>query len=84
GYNSLDIGTTVFVTGIAQLFGTVLVARASQRVDPRKIITLGLVLFAGSLWMTSQLTAEWGFGAFLLPQALRGLAVMMCIVPSVT
>ncbi|MGH8080247.1 MAG: DHA2 family efflux MFS transporter permease subunit [Lysobacter sp.] len=83
GYNSLDIGTTVFVTGIAQLLGTVLVARASQRVDPRKIITLGLVLFATSLWLTSQLTAEWGFAAFLGPQLLRGFAVMMCIVPSV-
>lgn len=83
GYNSLDIGTTVFVTGIAQLFGTVLVARLSQRVDARHMITVGLLLFATSLWLTSQLTAQWGFAALLAPQALRGFAIMMCIVPSV-
>lgn len=84
GYNSLDIGTTVFVTGVAQLFGTLVAARLSQRVDQRKVITVGLMIFAGSLWLTSTLTAEWGFGAFLAPQALRGFAVMLCIVPSVT
>lgn len=83
GYDSLQIGTTVFVTGLAQILSTVIAARASQVVDPRKVITVGLSLFAASLWLASQLTAEWGFGALLFPQLLRGFAVMLCIVPSV-
>jgi DHA2 family multidrug resistance protein len=82
-YDSLQIGTTVFVAGIAQVFSTVIAARLSQTVDPRKVITIGLILFAASLWMTSEVTADWGFGAFLAPQLLRGFAVMLCIVPSV-
>ncbi len=83
GYNSLQIGTTVFVTGFAQVLSTVIAARLSQRVDPRLVITFGLILFAASLWMTSYVGPEWGFGALLGPQLLRGFAVMLCIVPSV-
>jgi DHA2 family multidrug resistance protein len=84
GYDSLQIGTTVFVTGIAQIVSTVIAARLSQRIDPRAMIAVGLPLFAASLWLASYMTPEWGFGALLLPQALRGLAIMLCIVPSVT
>jgi DHA2 family multidrug resistance protein len=83
GYDSLEIGTTVFVTGIAQVASTVIAARLSQRADPRHVIVVGLSLFAASLWWTSHLTSEWGFAAFLGPQALRGFAIMLCIVPSV-
>ena len=83
GFNSLDIGTTVFVTGISQVLGTIVAARLSQRVDPRLMIVPGLSLFALSMWMTSEVTPEWGFGAFLLPQLVRGFSVMLCIVPSV-
>jgi DHA2 family multidrug resistance protein len=82
-YNSLQIGTTVVVAGVAQILSVVIAARLSQRVDPRKMITAGLLLFAGSLWMSSSLTPEWGFAALLWPQALRGFAIMLCIVPSV-
>jgi MFS transporter, DHA2 family, multidrug resistance protein len=84
GYDSLQIGTTVFVTGIAQIASTVVAARLSQRVDPRLMIAAGLPLFATSLWLASYLTPEWGFASLLLPQMLRGFAIMLCIVPSVT
>jgi len=83
-YNSFDIGTTVFVTGIAQIASTIVAARVSQRVDPRYVITVGLSLFATSLWLSSFITEDWGFAALLVPQALRGFAIMLCIVPSVT
>jgi len=83
-YTSFDIGTTVFITGIFQLLGTVVAARLSQQADPRKMITVGLTLFAASLWLTSFITPDWGFAAFLAPQAIRGFSIMLCIVPSVT
>ncbi|CAN5209585.1 DHA2 family efflux MFS transporter permease subunit [soil metagenome] len=84
GYNSLEIGSTVVVTGIAQILSVVIAARLSQRVDPRILITVGLSTFAASLFLTSHMTPEWGFHALLWPQALRGFAIMLCIVPSVT
>jgi DHA2 family multidrug resistance protein len=48
GYNSLEIGTTVFVTGIAQILSTVIAARLSTRVDQRITISVGLTLFAAA------------------------------------
>jgi DHA2 family multidrug resistance protein len=84
GYDALQIGTTVFVVGIAQLMSTVVAAKLSQRVDMRWMITFGLMLFAWSLWLTSHMTSEWGFWELALPQAVRGFALMLCIVPSVT
>jgi DHA2 family multidrug resistance protein len=83
GYNAMEIGTTVVVTGCAQLLSVVVAARASQSVDQRIIVTIGLSLFAFSLYLTSHLTPEWGFTHFLWPQALRGASIMLCIVPSV-
>ncbi len=84
GYDSLQIGETVVVTGVAQILSVVIAARLSTLADPRYVITVGLTLFAASLWLASGVTPEWGFQAWLWPQALRGFAIMLCIVPSVT
>jgi DHA2 family multidrug resistance protein len=83
GFDSLQIGATVFVTGGAQLVSTFMVAKLSQTVDPRKLITVGLSLFSLSLWWTAHMTSQWGFDDLLGPQLLRGFAVMFCIPPSV-
>ena len=82
-FDSLQIGTTVVVTGIAQILSVVVAASLSNRVDPRYVITAGLTLFAASLWMSSFVTPEWGFDDWLWPQALRGFSILLCIVPSV-
>jgi DHA2 family multidrug resistance protein len=83
GYDSLQIGTTVFVVGVTQLLSVIVASALSQRVDMRWMITVGLSLFAWSLWLTSSLTSSWGFRELFLSQAVRGLAMMLCIVPSV-
>jgi DHA2 family multidrug resistance protein len=83
GYNASEIGTTVFISGVAQLLGVPLAAALSQRVDPRLVITVGLTLFAAGLWLFSFMTPDWGFSALLWPQVVRSFAIMLCIVPSV-
>lgn len=83
GYNASEIGTTVVVAGIAQLFGVPIAAGLSQRVDQRIIITIGLSLFAAGLWLFSFMTPDWGFDALFWPQVVRSFAIMLCIVPSV-
>ncbi|KEQ53544.1 DHA2 family efflux MFS transporter permease subunit [Sphingobium chlorophenolicum] len=83
GYDSLQIGTTVVVVGAAQLVSTIIAASLIQRVDLRWMISAGLLLFAASLWQTSYFTPQWGFWELALPQALRGLAMMLCVVPCV-
>lgn len=83
GFNSLEIGTTVFVVGISQLLSTVIAAWSSNHVDRRIVIAIGLTGFAASLWLTSFMASNWGFRELLVPQLARGLFVMLCIVPSV-
>jgi DHA2 family multidrug resistance protein len=83
GYDSLQIGTTVLTTGLAQVGSVAVAAWLSQRVDARKVIAVGLSLFAASLWLSSQVTVDWGYWELLAPQALRGASMMLCIVPSV-
>jgi DHA2 family multidrug resistance protein len=82
-FDSLQIGTTVFVVGAGQLVSTVIAARLSNSIDRRIMITIGLSGFAFSLYLTSRLASNWGFGELLVPQVARGLFVMLCIVPSV-
>jgi DHA2 family multidrug resistance protein len=84
GYDSLQIGLTVVVAGVAQLVSVPIAAQLSQKIDVRVTITVGLSLFAFSLWLSSAITPDWGFGALLVPQLVRGFSLMLCIVPSVT
>ncbi|MDB5715803.1 MAG: drug resistance transporter, EmrB/QacA family [Sphingomonadales bacterium] len=83
GYNSLEIGTTVFIVGAGQLVSTIFAAWASIRIDRRIVIAIGLSGFSFSLFLTSHLGSNWGFDELLIPQIVRGLFVMLCIVPAV-
>jgi DHA2 family multidrug resistance protein len=83
GYSSLDIGTTVFVSGIAMMFSAPLAARLTTIVDQRVVIAVGFSLFALSCWMFAHVTPEWGFWELFWPQTIRGFAILLCIVPSV-
>ena len=83
GFDSMQIGGTVFVAGISMIASVAIASSLSQKIDMRLMVTAGLSLFAASLWLTSRITSEWGFRELLWPQALRGFALMLCIVPSV-
>jgi DHA2 family multidrug resistance protein len=84
GYDSLQIGTTVIVVGLAQMMSVVVASWLSQRIDMRYMIAAGLSCFALSLWLSSDMNSNWGFWELAPSQALRGFAMMLCIVPSVT
>lgn len=81
-YNSLQIGQTVVVAGVAQILSVAVASRLSQRVDLRWLLVAGLSLFAASLWVSSRVTPDWGFGAWIWPQVLRGFSLLLCIVPA--
>lgn len=83
GYSSLQIGVTVFVTGIAMTITAPIAARLSTRVDGRYVIAVGFAMFAASLFMFSGVNSDWGFQELFWPQVMRGLAMLLCIVPAV-
>lgn len=83
GYSSEEIGTTVFIAGCFMFFGAPIAASLSRRVDQRYVIAVGFILFSAGLYMLSGITSQWGFDELLWPQAVRGFAILLCIVPAV-
>ncbi|TNC72013.1 DHA2 family efflux MFS transporter permease subunit [Rubellimicrobium roseum] len=81
GLDSLQIGETVFVSGLAMAVSAPLAGFLSTRLDLRVMLLLGFVGFASSSWMLTGLTADWDFQELLWPQILRGLSLMICMVP---
>ena len=80
GYDSLMIGETVFVTGIAMFLCAPISGALSARVDPRIMLLLGFLGFAVSTWMLTPIDAEWDFWDLFLPQIIRGASLMFCMV----
>ncbi len=81
GYNALQIGEVMFVVGIFQFLSAPIAGRLARVLDPRAMLVLGLGLFGCGVYLQSQLTADWGFWEFFLPQAVRGLALMFLFMP---
>ncbi len=81
GYSALMIGNTMFVTGICSFLSAPFIGRLSAKVDPRILISLGFIGFATGTWMFSDVTKDWDFYELLVPQMLRGVSLMMCMVP---
>lgn len=80
-YDSLMIGKTVFVSGLAMFFSAPLVGYLSSKFDLRLMLLVGFVGFATSTWMLTGLTPQWGFQELFWPQVLRGFSLMLCMVP---
>jgi DHA2 family multidrug resistance protein len=82
GYSPLVIGEVMVVSGAAQLLMAPLAAWAEPRIDSRLVAGLGFVLFALGLALNANATVDSGFWALFWPQVLRGLAVMLCLLPA--
>jgi DHA2 family multidrug resistance protein len=80
-YDSLEIGVTMMVTGGFQFLSAPLAGMLAKKIDPRLMLGMGLAFFGGGLYLNSGLTSEWGYWDMFLPQAVRGLALMLCFVP---
>jgi DHA2 family multidrug resistance protein len=58
-----------------------LVGALSSKVDLRILMTVGFIGFGASSWMLTGMTADWDFGELLVPQVLRGVSLMLSMVP---
>jgi MFS transporter, DHA2 family, multidrug resistance protein len=84
GYSPLMIGETMFVTGIAMFLTAPIVGRLMVKYDMRYLIAIGLVLFALGSYQMTWITKEYDFYELLLPQILRGVGMMLAMVPTNT
>jgi len=80
-FNSLEIGRIMMVPGLAMMVSIPVVRLLRTRLGERTTLAAGLVLFGLSLAINAFMTSEVGFDQLLLPQAMRGFAMMMCLSP---
>jgi DHA2 family multidrug resistance protein len=81
-HSPLIIGEILMVTGIAQLLTAPLSAWAETRAAPRLLTMLGFGLFGVGLLANGFVTPQSDFAALFWPQALRGGALMLCLLPT--
>ena len=80
GYNSLQIGQTMMVMGVAMFSTAPLVGRLATKVDLRILLAYGLSMVAAGTWLNAHLTADSGFWEFFWPQVMRGHGFMFCMI----
>jgi DHA2 family multidrug resistance protein len=81
GYSALQIGETMFVTGLCMFIMGPISGRLMRKVDPRYMIALGFIGFAIGTWQASFVTKDWDFNELLIPQMLRGVCLMLIMIP---
>jgi len=81
GHNALEIGKIMLVTGCAQLATAPLAVYLEKRVPPVALSVFGFGLFGIGLALSGFQTNDSDFQAMLLPQIVRGSAIMFCLLP---
>jgi DHA2 family multidrug resistance protein len=81
GYDSLQIGETMFVTGIFQMMTAPFAGQLAYRFDARWIVGFGMALLGVSCLELVPVTKDWAFAELFIPQAMRGVALMLVMVP---
>lgn len=81
GFNSLEVGSYMIITGIFQFISAPLAGIASKKIDLRIMLAFGLGMFAFGTYLNSNLTADSAFWEFFMPQAIRGISLMFCFLP---
>lgn len=80
-HGPLEIGRIMLVSGAAQLATAPIAVALERRVDGRLLMLGGFALFAAGLGLSAFQTWETDFDEMLLPQILRGSAIMFCLLP---
>ena len=80
-YNSMQIGETMFVTGLAMFVASPIAGKLSSKMDLRRMLAAGLAMFGTSLWWLAHLTSQSAFWEMMAPQALRGFSMMFIMLP---
>ncbi len=81
GYDSLQIGETMFVTGLTMFFVAPISGKLSRRMDMRWMLAGGLLAFGVSVAWLGRMSSQSAFWDLLPPQALRGAALMFVMLP---
>jgi DHA2 family multidrug resistance protein len=80
-HGALAIGQIMLVTGVAQLAAAPLAVALERRLDPRLLTLFGFALFGAGLLLSARQTVDTDAAEMMVPQILRGAAIMFCLLP---
>ena len=81
GYPSVQAGLALAPRGLGSFVAMPLVGLATDRFDPRKLVGLGLVIAAYTLFWLSWLDLDAGYWDLFWPQLLQGFSLGLLFVP---
>jgi DHA2 family multidrug resistance protein len=81
GHNALEIGEIMLVTGLAQLATAPIAVALERRIDARLLTAAGFLAFGVGLAMSATQTGDTDFRQMIVPQLVRGCAIMFCLLP---
>jgi len=80
-YPTITTGLALAPRGIASMFSMLLVGRLINRVDPRLLITAGVIIFSIGSYETTQYTLVMSIGNIIVPMLLQGMGLGMVFIP---
>jgi DHA2 family multidrug resistance protein len=84
GYPSLQAGIAMAPRGLGSFIGMPLVGALVGRFDPRKMVGIGLIAGAGTLFWLGELNLNAGYWDIFWPQFVQGLGLSALFVPLTT
>jgi DHA2 family multidrug resistance protein len=84
GYPSLQAGIAMAPRGLGSLIGMPMVGLLIGRFDPRKMVALGLIVGAITLFWLGELNLNAGYWDIFWPQFFQGLGLSALFVPLTT
>ena len=80
-HDSLEIGSIMLITGLAQLAMAPIAVQLERRLDARLLTAAGFALLAVGLGLSALQTRNSDYDEMFWPQILRGAAIMLCLLP---
>jgi len=82
-HDAMEIGSIMMVTGAAQLVMAPIAVVLERRVSARLLTGIGFGLLAVGLAASAFQTRATDFDEMLFPQVVRGVAIMLCLLPPI-
>lgn len=81
GYDAQQIGSVLMWMGLPQLFIVPFIPKLMQKIDPRIMIAVGLIVFGGSSVMNAFMTADHSGDQLAFAQVVRALGQPLIMIP---
>ena len=84
GYSALEAGVAMLPRGLGSFIAMPIIGLLMSKIEPRKLLTLGMLGVVYSLWDLSRINLSAGYWNIFWPQFIQGMAMGFIFVPLTT